>query len=81
LIEKTFKGSEMGEAKKAPITGWSALPRCGNDEASAKHGTWMIDSTTIKHRPICEKTFNHTVIGLIADKGEYNAQAQQMALG
>jgi len=80
-MEKTFKGSEMGESKIVPITGWSALPRCGNDEASAEYGTWMIDSTTIIHRPICERTFNNTVIGLIADKGEYNAQAQQTALG
>ena len=80
-MEKTFKGSEMGESKKVLITGWSTLPRCGNDEASAEHGTWTIDSTTIKNRPICERTLTYMVVGLIADKGKYNAQAQQMALG
>ncbi len=74
----------MGESKKVPITGWSALPRCGscgNEEASAEYGAWTIDSTTIKNCPICERTLTHMVVGLIADKGEYNAQAQQTALG
>lgn len=80
----TLKGSEMGESKKVLITGWSALLRCrscGNKEASAEYGNWTIDSTTIKHCPICKRTTNHTVVGLIADTAEYNAQTQQMALG
>ena len=80
-MEETFKGSEMGESKKVSRTGWSAFPSCVSEDASAEYGTWMIDSTTIKRRPICERTQNHTVVGLIADKGEYYAQAQQMALG
>jgi len=74
----------MGESKKVLITGWSALLRCrscGNKEASAEYGNWTIDSTTIKHCPICKRTTNHTVVGLIADTAEYNAQTQQMALG
>jgi len=74
----------MGESKKVLITGWSALLRCrscGNKEASAEYGNWTIDSTTIKHCPICKRTTNHTVVGLIADTAEYNAQAQQMTLG
>jgi hypothetical protein len=77
-MEKTLKGSEMGESRKAPITGCSAIPSSGNEEAPAEQGAWMIDSTTIKNCPIFERTL---VVGLIADKGEYNAQAQQTALG
>lgn len=77
-MEKTLEGSEMGKSKKAPITGLSAIPSCGSKEASAEHGACTIDSTMIKNCPICERTL---VFGLITDKGEYNAQAQQMALG
>jgi hypothetical protein len=71
----------MGESKKASITGWSAFQSCGNEEASAEYGTWTIDSTTKKYCPICERTLNHTVVGLIADKAEYNAQTQLMTRG
>jgi len=71
----------MGESKKAAITGWSALPSYGNKEAPAEYGNWTIDSTTIKHCPICERTLNPTVVGLIADTAEYDAPTQQMALG
>jgi hypothetical protein len=74
----------MGESEKAPITGWSALPRYGSygkGEASAELGTWMINSMTIKKRPICERNLNHTVVGLIAVTADYYAQAQQVALG
>jgi hypothetical protein len=80
-MEETFKGSEMRESEKAHIIGWNALPSCGNEEESAEYGVWTIDSTTIKNCPICERTLNHMVVGLIADKGEYNAQHQQTALG
>jgi hypothetical protein len=68
-MEKTLKGSEMGESKKAHIIGWSALPSCGNEEASVEYGAWTIDSTTIKNCPICERALTHMVVGLIADKG------------
>lgn len=71
----------MGESKKPSITGWSAFQSRGNEEASAEYGTWTIDSTTKKHRPVCERTLDHTFVGLIADTAEYNAQAKQMALG
>jgi hypothetical protein len=80
-MEETFEGSEMGESEKAHIIGCNALPSCGNEEVSAEYGARMIDSTTIKNFPICERTLNHTVVGLIADKGEYNSQHQQTALG
>ena len=70
----------MRESKKAHIIGWNALPSHGNEEASAEYGVWMIDSTTIKNFPICERTLNHMVVGLIADKEEYNTQHQQTAL-
>ncbi len=73
----------MDESKKVLITGWSALLRCrscGNEEASVEYGNWTIDSTTIKHCPICKRTTNHKVIGLIADTAEYDAQTRQMAL-
>jgi len=74
----------MGVSKKVLITGWSALLRCrscGNEEASAEYGNWRIDSTTIKKCPICKRTTNHTIVALIADTAEFNAQAQHMTLG
>jgi hypothetical protein len=39
-----------------------------------EYGNWTIDSTTIKHCPMCKRTTNHTVVGLIADTAEYNAK-------
>jgi hypothetical protein len=79
--EYALERSEMNEAKKVLITSWSALLRCsscGNEEVSIEYGNWTIDSTTIKHCPICKRTTNHKVVGLIADMVEWN-KVRQMA--
>ena len=67
----------VGGLKKVLITGWTALLRCrscGNEEESREYGNWTIDSTTIKYCPMCKRTTNQTVVGLIADTAEYNAK-------
>ena len=82
FIEITPRDIEMDESKKVIIKGWSALLKCkgcGNVEESREYGNWTIDSTTIKHCPICKRTNNHSIIGLIADTADYNAQALEMA--
>jgi len=64
----------MSEAKKIIITGWSALLKCRvceNHQESKEYGSWEIDSSTIKHCPVCNIITNHTVVGKIAEVMEY----------
>jgi rubrerythrin len=70
-------------AQKVVITGWSALLRCrvcGNEQESRGYGSWMIDSATISHCPVCNRTTNHVVVGRIAEMvgyEEYRSRLQK----
>lgn len=73
----------MNGAQKVVITGWNALLRCrvcGNEQESRGYGSWMIDSTTINHCPVCNRTTNHAVVGRIAEivgYEEYRSRLQK----
>jgi len=64
----------MSEAKKIIITGWSALLKCRvceNHQESKEYGNWEINSSTIKHCPVCNIITNHIVVGRIPEVMEY----------
>jgi rubrerythrin len=64
----------MSGTQKVVITVWNALLRCrvcGNERESRSYGSWMIDSATISHCPMCNRTTNHTVVGRIAEMIRY----------
>ena len=61
--------------KRIIITGWKTLLRCNecaNEHESGAYGMYSIDSSTIAPCQVCEKSTNHTVVGLIADVTDYD---------
>lgn len=64
----------MDNIKKIIITGWSALLKCrvcGNVHESKEYGNWVINSTTIKRCPLCNRTTNHIIVGRVAETMDY----------